>query len=115
MSSLLASSNDPIKPRATIGAICPTASRSVWTSVPLPHAKVPIVSSRYSSNSSVVTPASAIATAEPARINRVGPDAPPADRLSTSTAAASPPRKAIPPAGNTGSGIPKAATTTTAR
>ena len=63
----------------------------------------------------MITPSSAIATADPARINRVGPVVPPADNASTSTAAANPPRKATPPAGNAGSEIPKAANTTTAR
>ena len=63
----------------------------------------------------MVTEASAIATADPARISRVGPVRPPAESAITSPAAASPPTKAKSPEDSTGSVSPNAAAATTAR
>ena len=102
-------------PTTTTGAIWLVASRLAWISEPLPQAKRPFVCSSKSSSRIVVNAARANAVADPARISRVGPDAPPAESSRTKPAAASPPRNASPPAGSTGSDSPNAAAAVTAR
>ena len=116
MSSRRASEHSPTTPdehdRRHLGQ---PPSPPYWPSEPLPQAKSPTVCSRNSSSSVMVTASSASAIAEPARTSRVGPAPPPEASTSTSPAAASPPRKASPPANGTGSVTPNAAASTSAR
>ncbi|CPU65126.1 Uncharacterised protein [Mycobacteroides abscessus] len=84
-------------PTTTTGVASVTVRVPDWTIEPLPHANRPIVSCSNSTRRTVVSEWSASMMAEPASTSRVGPSGPPRARMSTSPAAASPPRNARPP------------------
>ncbi len=115
MSSLAPIATAPPTARTTSGAVWRIGAKPVSVRFPEPHANRPIVSCWNKMSRSETMAFAAIAVAEPARMSLVVAEPPPDAMASTSAAVAIAPRKATPTPESSGSEMPKAATTVTAR